>query len=107
MASKKINIYLDRFLSLTSSMIPLFDQRDINEQSFRLLSFGPDVPKPDKFVMPSIYLAHMVHEKDVKLHHSGEVWTNRRNWKPASDFSSPIEIFPLVSIMNTGRSYQF
>ena len=81
LASKKINIYLDRFLSLTSSMIPLVDQRDINEQSFRLLSFGLDVPKPDKFVMPSIYLAHMVHEKDVRLHQSGEVWTNRRNWK--------------------------
>ena len=69
LASKKINIYIDRFLSLTSSMIPLVDQRDVNEPCFRLLSFGFDVPKPDKFVMPSVYLAHMVYEQDIRLHH--------------------------------------
>ena len=103
LASKRINIYLDRFLSLTSSMIPLVDQRDINEQCFRLLSFGLDVPKPDKFVMPSLYLAHMLYEQDVRLHHTGELWTNRKTWKPASDISSPIEIFPLVSLMKAAN----
>ena len=66
LVSKKINAYLDRFISLTSPKIPLVDQRDISEQSFRLLSFGLDMPKPDKLVLPSIYIAHMVYQSDVR-----------------------------------------
>ena len=47
--SKKINLFLDRFISLTSSKIPMVDQRDLSEQNYRLLSAGMDIPKPHIF----------------------------------------------------------
>ena len=99
LAAKKINLFIDRFLSLTSSMIPMSDQRDVNEPCFKLLSFGINVPRPSKFCMPSVYLAHMLFEQDIRLYSTGELWTNRKCWKPANDFRSPIEVFPLSSIL--------
>ena len=60
LVAMKINLYIDRFLSLTASHIPFSCQRDISEATFNILSFGIRLPKPRKFCMPSIYLAYMI-----------------------------------------------
>ena len=99
LVAMKINLYIDRFLSLTASHIPFSCQRDISKATFNILSFGIRLPKPRKFCMPSIYLAHMIFQEDVRFHASGQQWINRKSWKPANDFQSPIEIFPLASII--------
>ena len=98
-------MYLNRFISLTSSKIPLVDQRDISEQSFRLLSAGLDMPKPDKLVLPSIYIANMLYQSDVRLSQSGEPYTCR-NWRLATKLSSPLDVFPLFSIMRASNPEQ-
>ena len=35
----------------------------------------------------------------MRFHASGQQWINRKSWKPTNDFQSPIEIFPLASII--------
>ena len=57
--------------------------------------------------MPSVYLAHMLFEQDIRLHSTGELWTNRKCWKPANDFRSPIEVFPLSSILKAANPEHF
>merc|ERR1712163_72744 len=75
--AKKINLFIDRFFSVTSSMIPMSDQRDVNEPCFKLLSFGINVPRLRKICMPFVYLAHMLFERDIRFYSTGELWTNR------------------------------
>ena len=99
----KINLYIDRFLSLTSSHVPISCQRDISEASFNSLSFVIKLPKPRKFCMPSIYLAHMLYPEDIRFHSSGQQWVNRKKWRPANDVQSPIEVFPLASIIRAAN----
>ena len=82
------------------------DQRDLSEQSYRLLSAGLDMPKPDKLVLPSIYIANMLYQTDVRLTQSGEPYTCR-NWRPATELSSPLDVFPLFSIMRASNPEQF
>ena len=48
----------------------------------------------------------MVHESDVRLNQSGEVWTCRK-WKPATDLCSPLDVFPLFSIMRASNPEQW
>ena len=103
--SKKINLFLDRFISLTSSKIPLVDQRDLSEQNYRLLSAGLDIPKPEKFVLPSIYIANMLYPSDVRLNHSGDPYICR-NWRPANELSSPLDVFRLFSIIRASNPEQ-
>ena len=99
----KINLYLDRFLSLTSSHVPISCQRDMWETSFNTLSFGMKLPKPRKFCLPSTYLAHTLYPEDIRLSSSGQQWVNRGKWLPANDLQSPIEVFPLASIIRAAN----
>ena len=105
LVSKKINLFLDRFLSLTSSKIPLVDQRDLLEQNYRLLSAGMEIQKPEKFVLPSIYIANMLYPSDVRISHSGDPYICR-TWKPADELSTPWDVFPLFSIIRASNPEQ-
>ena len=102
LVSKKINLFLDRFLSLISSKIPLVDQRDLLEQNFRLLSAGTELQRPEKFILPSIYIANMLYPSDVRINPSGDPYICR-SWKPANDLSTPWDIFPLFSIIRASN----
>ena len=90
----KINLFLDRFITLVSSETPYVHQRDIDESSFNILTFGIVVPKPAKFSLPSSYLAFTVFYDDIRVHVDGTQWLNDGTWKPATNFSSPIKLFP-------------
>ena len=83
----------------------MVDQRDLLEQNYRLLSAGMDIPKPEKFVLPSIYIANMLYPSDVRINHSGDPYICR-NWKPANELSSPLDVFPLFSIIRAANPEQ-
>ena len=91
--SFKINLFLDRFINIVSSETPYMHQRDIDEKSFNIMTFGI-VAKPAKFSLPSSYLAFTVFYDDIRVHFDGTQWLNDGAWKPATNFSSPIEVFP-------------
>ena len=57
------------------------------------MSFGI-VAKPPAFYLPSSYLAYTVFFEDVRIHSDGTPWLNDGDWKPATRYSSPIELFP-------------
>ena len=63
------------------------------------------MPKPDKLVLPSIYIANMLYQSDVRLSQSGEPYTCR-NWRPANELSSPLDVFPLFSIIRASNPEQ-
>ena len=69
-------------------------QRDIDENSFNIMTFGIVVPKPARFSLPSSYLAFTVFYDDIRVHVDGTQWLNDGTWKPTTDSSSSIEIFP-------------
>ena len=83
----------------------MVDQRDLLEQNYRLLSAGMDIPKPEKFVLPSIYIANMLYPSDVRINHSGDPYICR-TWKPANELSSPWDVFPLFSIIRASNPEQ-
>ena len=91
--SYKINLFLDRFLYIVSSATPYIHQRDIDEKAFNIMTFGI-VAKPPAFYLPSSYLAYTVFFDDIRIHSDGTQWFNDGDWKPATNFSSPIELFP-------------
>ena len=71
--SAKINYFVDRFMFIISSSVPLTRQRDLDERSYNILSFGLDRPKPEAFFMPSSYLCFSIHLEDVRLHEDNTV----------------------------------
>ena len=64
-----------------------------------------EIPKPEKFVLPSIYIANMLYPSDVRINHSGDPYICR-NWKPANELSSPLDVFPLFSIIRASNPEQ-
>ena len=90
--SAKINIYVDRFMYVVSSSTPLTRQRDMDERSYSILSFGLNRPQPDAFFFPASYLCCTIFFEDVRMHEHGAIWKND-SWKPSTKSSSSIEIF--------------
>ena len=95
--SRKINVYIDRFLYMLSSIVPASREKDIDLRSFNILSYGTQSQQPKAFFLPSEYLACTVFLEDVRLHDDLSVWDNDK-WKPSSDMFSPIELYNLSLI---------
>ena len=88
----KINTYVDRFLYVVSSSTPLTRQRDLDERSYSILSFGLERPQPDAFFLPAAYLCHTRFFEDVRMYDNGAIWNND-SWRPSTRTRSSIEIF--------------
>ena len=95
----KTNLYMDRFIRLTSSETPVACQRDLSESNFNILTFGVRVPKPRKFNLPSSYLAHTIFPEDAY----GKQWINNFKRQPATDSFSPIEVFPFTNALGVAN----
>ena len=107
--SRKINVYIDRFLYMLSSIVPASREKDIDLRSFNILSYGTQSQQPKAFFLPSEYLACTVFLEDVRLHDDLSVWDNDK-WKPSSDMFSPIELynFRVVSqAINTKYKFKY
>ena len=61
-----------------------------------------ELQKPEKFVLPSIYIANMLYPSDVRISHSGDPYICR-SWKPTNDLSTPWDVFPLFSIIRASN----
>ena len=88
----KINAYVDRFLHVVSSTTPLTRQRDLDERSYSVLSFGLERPQPDAFYLPAAYLCHTVFFEDIRTYDDGSIWQSE-TWRPSTRNHSSIEIF--------------
>ena len=73
---QKINLHLDRFLKVTSSMTTSACQRDLSEANFHIFTFGINVQKPANFHLPSSYLAHTIFPEDIRIDENGHQWAN-------------------------------
>ena len=57
-----------------------------------------------------IYLAHTIFPEDtedIRIDTHGQQWINKSKWRPATDYFSPIEVFPFASALGVANVRSF